>query len=69
MAYTQADLDALSTAIAEGIKSVTFADGRKTEYQTLADMRALREDMKLEVAAATARTSPRLRTTIGRIVR
>ena len=69
MAYTQSDLDALSAAIAGGIKSVTYADGRRIDYQTLADMRALRADMKLEVAAAAALTSPPLRTTIGRIIR
>jgi hypothetical protein len=68
MAYSQADLDALSAAITSGIKSVTFADGRRTEYQTLADMRALRDDMKAEIqAAARASTGPRV--TIGRICR
>lgn len=67
MAYTQSDLDALSTAIAAGIKSVTYADNRRVEYQSLADMRALRNDMKEEVAAA--RRTSQIRTTIGRIVR
>lgn len=38
MAYTQSDLDALSKAITAGIKSVTYADGRRVEYQTLADI-------------------------------
>lgn len=69
MAYTQADLDALNASIAKGIKSVTFADGRKTEYQTLADMLSLRKEMKLEVAAVANAASPRLRTTVGRIWR
>ena len=68
MAYSQADLDALSAAITSGIKSVTFADGRRTEYQTLADMRALRDDMKAEIqAGARANVGPRV--TIGRIGR
>jgi hypothetical protein len=68
MAYNQADLDALSAAIVGGIKSVTYADGRRVEYQTLADMRALRDDMKAEVQAATrANVGPRV--TIGRICR
>lgn len=67
MAYTQSDLDALSKAITAGIKSVTYADGRRVEYQTLADMRALRNDMKDEVAASAR--AGRLRTTVGRIVR
>lgn len=67
MAYTQSDLDALSTAIAAGIKSVTYADGRRVEYQSVADMRALRNDMKAEVASS--RRVAQIRTTIGRIVR
>jgi len=68
MAYSQTDLDALSAAIVGGIKSVTYADGRKVEYQTLADMRALRDDMKAEIQAA-ARASVGPRVTIGRIWR
>ncbi|NYD88904.1 phage head-tail joining protein [Sphingomonas melonis] len=67
MAYTQSDLEALSKSITAGIRSVTYADGRKVEYQTLADMRALRNDMKEEVAAAAR--AGRLRTTVGRIIR
>jgi hypothetical protein len=67
MAYTQSDLDLLSKAITAGIKSVTYADGRRVEYQTLADMRALRSDMKEEVAAAMRTRQPR--TTVGRVMR
>jgi hypothetical protein len=69
MAYTQADLDALSAAILGGIKKVTFADGRSTEYQTLADMRALRDDIKAELVIERLKASPPLRTTVGRIFR
>ncbi|MBB3910846.1 phage head-tail joining protein [Sphingomonas desiccabilis] len=67
MAYTQSDLDALSKAITAGIKSVTYADGRRVEYQTLADMRALRADMKEEIAAGGRLSQPR--TTVGRVIR
>ncbi|WP_267395571.1 MULTISPECIES: hypothetical protein [unclassified Sphingomonas] len=67
MAYTQSDLETLSKAITAGIKSVTYADGRKVEYQTLADMRALRNDMKEEVAAGAR--AGLVRTTVGRIIR
>lgn len=35
MAWTQADLDNVRKAIASGKRSVTFADGRKIEYQNL----------------------------------
>lgn len=67
MAYTQSDLDALSAAITSGIQEVQYADGRRVRYQSLADMRALRTDMKQEVAAA--RAGQGLRVTVGRIVR
>lgn len=69
MAWTQSDLDALSAAIANGIQSVTYADGRRVQYQTVADMRLLRNDMKAEIAAAANQAAPRLRTTVGRICR
>lgn len=69
MAWTQTDLDALSAAITAGVKAVTYADGRKVEYQTVADMLALRREMKGEVAAGAAKVTPPLRTTIGRVVR
>lgn len=35
MAWTQVDLDNVRKAIASGTRSVTFADGRKREYQNL----------------------------------
>lgn len=69
MAWTQSDLDKLGTAIADGVLEVQFADGRRIRRQSLADMRALRTDMKNEIAAAAAMASPPLRSTRGRIVR
>ncbi|MFQ3894596.1 phage head-tail joining protein [Sphingobium sp. R-7] len=33
--WTTSDLITVRSAIASGIRSVTFADGRKTEYQSL----------------------------------
>ena len=69
MAWQQSDLDRLSAAIAGGIQQVRYADGRLIQYQSLADMRALRTDMKNEIAAAAAANTPSLRSTVGRIVR
>lgn len=68
MAYQQSDLDQLTAAIASGVKSVTFADGRKTEYQSVGEMRLAREDAKAEIAAAT-NGGRRRRLIIGRIGR
>lgn len=69
MAYQQSDLDKLDAAIVSGIKSVTFADGRRTEYQSVADMRAVRKDVKAELAAAASQTRPRTRFIVGRVGR
>lgn len=33
--WVQSDLVAVRKAIASGVRSITFADGRKTEYQSL----------------------------------
>lgn len=67
MAWTQTDLDTLDAAIVNGVRKVTFADGRSTEYQNVADMRLVRNDMKAELIAARGSTAPR--TTVGRICR
>lgn len=69
MAWSQNDLDALDTAIARGVKSVTFADGRRTEYQTTADMLAARKQMKAELIASASQVNPIPRATRGRMRR
>lgn len=69
MAYQQSDLEMLERAIASGIRSITFADGRKTEYQSLADMRAVRADVKAELAASSSQVSRRTRFIVGRVRR
>lgn len=35
MAWTDADLTTIRSAIATGVRKVTFADGRSREYQSL----------------------------------
>lgn len=70
MAFTQADVDAMQVAIGSGVRKVTFADGRSTEYQNLADMLAALKVMRDDVAKASnaaARNSRRL--IIGRVGR
>lgn len=69
MAYQQGDLDKLDAAILSGVKAVTFADGRKTEFHSLDEMRRLRADIKGELSAAASQVTPRRRTTVGRIRR
>ncbi|WP_380787244.1 phage head-tail joining protein [Sphingomonas sp. R86521] len=69
MAFQQSDLDKLDTAILGGVRKVIFADGRSTEFHSLTEMRALRSDIKSELAAASSQTQPHRRTTVGRIRR
>lgn len=69
MAYQQSDLDKLDAAIVSGIKSVTLADGRKTEWQSAAELRAIRADMKAEIAASASRVRPRTRFIVGQVAR
>lgn len=52
MAFDQSDLAALEAAIKTGTKRVRYAD-REVEYHTPADMLALRDLMRTEIAAAT----------------
>ena len=69
MAYQQSDLDQLDAAILDPTKKVVFADGRSTEKFDLDQLRRLRADVKNELAAAAARSTPPIRTTVGRIFR
>lgn len=54
MAYTQAQLDALETAIAQGASECDF-DGKRVKFRSLADMNALRQQMR-SALGLTART-------------
>jgi hypothetical protein len=69
MAFQQSDLDRLDTAIASGIRKVTFADGRATEYQNLSDMVAARTTIENALAKAASGSSRRRRFIVGRIGR
>lgn len=57
MAWTDADIATISAAIASGIRSVTFADGRKTEYQNLDQMLAAKKVIAAELDMQNAAKS------------
>jgi hypothetical protein len=58
MAYQQSDLDKLDAAIASGVRSVTFADGRRTEYHSLDQLLAARAVIASQLTmAATAKSN------------
>ncbi len=69
MAWQQSDLDVLEAAIASNILEVSFADGRKVRYQSAADMLAVRNAMKGELAANASRVTPLRRVTRVRVCR
>ncbi len=69
MAFQPADLDKIDAAILSGVKKVTFADGRATEFHSLDEMRRLRADIKAELGAAASQIIPRVRSVVGRIRR
>jgi len=52
MAYTQTQLDALETAIAQGALSVQFSE-RKVTYHSLAEMERLRNTMRSELGVSS----------------
>lgn len=54
MAVSQADIDALTSAIANGERSVRFADGRSVEYHTPADLIRARDYLVAIKARETA---------------
>lgn len=62
--WTQDDLTRIRTAIASGTRSVTFADGRKKEYQNLDQLLAAEKVIaaQLQMQAETAGGINRRRT-------
>jgi agmatine/peptidylarginine deiminase len=57
MAFTQAHIDALETAIASGVLIVEYTDGQtrtKTEYQSASQMLTVLNRMRNEVSATSA---------------
>lgn len=44
--WTETDYQALSRAMAQGLKRVRYGAGNEIEYQTLEEMRTLKRDME-----------------------
>lgn len=58
MAVTQADVDALNQAIADGVRQVTI-NGQSTTYNTTDSLIRARDDMLAQLNAATLRAEGR----------
>ena len=54
MAFTQADIDALKKAIANGARTVQYADGRAVTYRSLDEVRQLLVMMQDDVASSSS---------------
>ena len=53
MAYTSTQLADLRAAIAEGVLSVRFSDGRMLTYRSLDEMRRIEQGMAVELEPTT----------------
>jgi hypothetical protein len=53
MAYTSTQLADLRAAIAEGVLSVRFSDGRQLTYRSLDEMRRIEQAMAAELEATS----------------
>lgn len=62
MAWTQTDADALKAAIATGAVDVTYSDGSRVTYRSLADMRQTLALIQTDIAqTAGTRTTKTVR--------
>jgi hypothetical protein len=66
--WTEADRESVRAALASGERSVTFADGRKIEYQTTREMMQLLDKINAELAAGDPTRNLR-RATVARMGR
>lgn len=55
--FTQADLDALNSAIASGHLRVEY-DGKKVEYRSLADLRSARDEVAADLGVLNPGADP-----------
>lgn len=67
MAFTSTDVARLEAAIAAGLRKVTFADGRSTEYQNADQMLAALKLMRSDVSDAALAGRGRRRVTVLRV--
>ena len=56
--YSQADLDALNSALATGARRVSY-NGQTVEYRDLAEMQKVRDEMERELGHVTTKRRSR----------
>lgn len=65
MAYTQNDLDAVESAIAQGILNIRYADGRSVQYRSVSELKEARDIIKKSLSTIKRPRSYRARTSKG----
>ncbi|WP_430430202.1 phage head-tail joining protein [Oceanicaulis sp.] len=56
--YSQADLDALNSAIATGARSVSY-NGQRVDYRDLSEMKSVRDEMERELGVVKTKRRSR----------
>ncbi|MGR3495421.1 phage head-tail joining protein [Citreimonas sp.] len=59
MSYTEADLARVDQAISSGASEVEYSDGRRVRYRSVADLRAIRHIIAMNLAAQAGTRTPR----------
>jgi hypothetical protein len=59
LSFTQADIDAIDSAIARGVSEVQYANGQKVRFPSMDDMIKARNLMVKEVSKAAAAAAGR----------
>lgn len=57
MAFTQSDIDVLKKAVASGVSSVRFADGRQVDYRSVADLKEALALAQADIASTSGVSS------------
>ena len=57
MAFTQTQLDALESAIAQGVLTVRYADGKTVTYRSLDEMLNLKSQMEGDLGITATKTT------------
>ena len=64
MSYTQADLDAIESAIKSGLKRVQYRD-RTVEYRDISEMRSIASEIRTSLTTVKASTRIYMTTSKG----
>lgn len=61
MPWTNSDLATIDQAIASGIRTIRFSDGKSQEYASIDDLKKARADIQLYILSQTGAPNRQLR--------